>query len=295
MHKPTDSMQDWLATARKHFSDNAPALLFLFDIYAAEATFGRSFIAADLAALKPGAKVLEIGAGSLLLSCNLVREGFNVTGIEPIGTGFSHFEQMRKIVLDIATATNCVPRILDMTAEELTETDRFEYAFSVNVMEHVNDVDLVVATVSRSLKEQACYHFTCPNYYFPYEPHFNMLTLFSKSLTFRLFKNRILGSKNMADPAGAWQSLNWINVQQIARAVAQHPGFRVTFNRRLLVSTLERVATDPDFASRRSPLMRRLLSMLVRTGLHRTLSWMPATVQPIIDCKIQKTSGSKDF
>ena len=106
MHDPVQlsSIERWLADVRALFIDAAPGLVPLFETYAAEAVFGRSYIALDLERLNPGAKILEVGAGSMLLSCKLVREGFEVTGLEPIGAGFSHFEQMRQMVLERAVA-----------------------------------------------------------------------------------------------------------------------------------------------------------------------------------------------
>ena len=68
-----DSIEWWLADVRAFFMETAPSLLPLFDIYSAEAVFGRRFIALDLERLQPGARVIEVGAGTLLLSCQLVR------------------------------------------------------------------------------------------------------------------------------------------------------------------------------------------------------------------------------
>lgn len=281
-----------LSQVRSKFIETAPELLYLFDIYASEAVFGWRFIALDLQGLTPGARVTEVGAGSLLLSCQLVRAGFDVTAIEPLGSGFSHFGEMRKKVLEVAFATGCAPTVLDFAAENLQEHERFDYAFSVNVMEHVDDIARVIGNVGRSLVVGASYRFTCPNYLFPYEPHFNIPTLISKKLTERVFHRKIFGATNMPDPSGTWKSLNWINVVRIRRVVASLPGLQATFNRLLLVSTLERVVTDKQFAGRRSPSIRRILLALVRLRLHTLFQFMPATVQPIIDCRVRKISSS---
>jgi SAM-dependent methyltransferase len=286
------SIDTWLTDVRSYFVTAAPELLWLFDIYAGEAIFGRRYIASDVANLKPGAKILEVGAGSLLLSCQLVREGFDVTGIEPVGSGFSHFEQMRQIVVARATALGCLPQILLMTAEAFAERDTFDYAFSVNVMEHVGEVDRVMANVCNSLLEGASYRFTCPNYLFPYEPHFNMPTLFSKWLTERLLSRQIFGCKHMNDPVGAWESLNWISVIQVRGIAKRLLGVKVTFNRSLLVATLERITFDQHFISRRSPWMGKIMSLLVSLHLHRLLRFVPAMLQPIIDCRLQKIGHS---
>jgi SAM-dependent methyltransferase len=289
----THSIECWLADVRAYFNDVAPDLVPLFETYAEEAVFGRRYIASDLERLKPAARVLEVGAGLLLLSCQLVREGFQITALEPTGSGFSHFEQMRQMVIERAVALGCLPRVLNLTAETLAERNSFDYAFSVNVMEHVDEVKRVVANVGNSLMVGASYRFTCPNYLFPYEPHFNIPTLFSKRLTERVLNSKILGCKKMSDPAGTWKSLNWINVVQVRNIAKRLPELRVTFNRCLLVSTLERIATSQDFSGRRSPAVRKMLLLLVRLRLHQLLRFMPAMLQPIMDCRLLKIHDSE--
>jgi 2-polyprenyl-3-methyl-5-hydroxy-6-metoxy-1,4-benzoquinol methylase len=294
MHDPAQPfpIETWLADVRRYFIDAAPELVSLFDTYAAEAVHGRRYIASDLERLYPGAKVLEVGAGSLLLSCQLVREGFRVTALEPIGTGFAHFERMRQMVLQRSAALGCLPRVLNMHAEDLAEQNTYDYAFSVNVMEHVDDVERVVSNVCNSLITGASYRFTCPNYLFPYEPHFNIPTLFSKLLTEKILGHKIFGSK-MPDPSGTWKSLNWITVVQLQNIAKRLPERRLVFNRRLLVSTLERIAFDQHFAERRSPAVCKCLSLLVRLRLHKLLRFMPAALQPIMDCRWKKISDSR--
>ena len=286
----TDSIDWWLADVRAFFIETAPSLLPLFDTYSEEAVFGRRFIALDLERLQPGARVIEVGAGSLLLSCQLVREGFVVTGLEPTASGFSHFEHMRHMVLERATALGCSPRVLNLTAEDFYEYNSFNYAFSVNVMEHVDDVERVVVNVGRCLVVGASYRFTCPNYLFPYEPHFNIPTLFFKRLTEMVLSQKILSRKDMPDPSGTWKSLNWISVLKVRRISKKLPWLRVTFNRLLFVSTLERISSDKEFSNRRSPAILKLLIIFVRLRLHKLLRFMPATLQPIIDCRVERIS-----
>lgn len=284
------SIEWWLDDIRLYFSKTEPKLLPLLDIYAAEAIFGRNYIASDLESLPSGAKILEIGAGSLLLSCQLAREGFQITALEPIGQGFSHFEQMRQIILARATAIGCLPTTLNLSAETLTESKIFDFAFSINVMEHVADIACVIANVGKSLKVGATYRFTAPNYLFPYEPHFNIPTLFSKKLTEKIFKQKIFNCKKNTDPAGTWLSLNWITVIQVRKIVRQFPALKVTFNRHLLVATIQRITSDPIFSNRRSLVIRNILSLLVKLRMHHFFRFIPAEFQPIMDCQIQKTS-----
>lgn len=290
---PQIVIEPWLADVRTYFHETAPELLPLFDIYAAEAAFGWRYIASDLERLQSGARVIEVGAGSFLLSCQLVRAGFDVTGLEPTGSGFTHFKQMQQKVQERAAALGCLPKVLDLAGEAFAECNRFDYAFSVNVMEHVDDVARVIANVGRGLVVGASYRFTCPNYLFPYEPHFNIPTLLSKKLTEIVFNKKIFSSTKMPDPLGTWRSLNWISVVGVRRAVSPLPWLRATFNCFLLVSTFERVASDQNFANRRSPAVRKLLLIIVRLRLHLLLRFMPAILQPILDCRLQKISNSE--
>lgn len=283
-------MDDWLQDVRAHCEQNAPELLSLFDTYAAEAAFGRNYISADIALLKSGARIIEVGAGAFLLSCQLAREGFEVTALEPTGSGFSHFGQLRQLVRDRAESLGCLPRVVDLPAETFAEKAVYDFAFSVNVMEHVGDVPRVMANIADSLVAGASYRFTCPNYLFPYEPHFNIPTIYTKRLTEKLFYRRILESKAMPDPAGAWQSLNWIDVRQVRRVARSLTGIRATFNRSLMVSTLERIAVDEDFANRRSPVVRNILLLVVRLRLHQIFRFVPAMFQPVMDCRLEKTT-----
>lgn len=282
-------METWLNDVRNHVLENEPSMLSILDTYKEEALFGRRYIANDLAQINKGAAILEVGAGSLLLSCQLIREGFKVVALEPVGDGFSHFDRLRELVLERAKALDCVPEMLNQRAEDLIITDNFDYAFSINVMEHVGDVKAVITKVVASLHANACYHFTCPNYLFPYEPHFNMLTLFSKPLTEKFFHNRIHGFTELEDPTGTWQSLNWISVLQVSKLVRQMPELSVAFNKQFLVSTLARIAYDNEFSARRSKLMRALIRILLCFRLHYLAGLIPATIQPIIDCTLTRT------
>lgn len=280
-------MQVWLNEVRTHVLAHEPDMLSILTTYQEEALFGRRYIADDLAGLIKGATILEVGAGSLLLSCQLVREGFKVVALEPVGDGFSHFDRLRELVLEKAKMLDCVPELLNQGAENLSITDYFDYAFSINVMEHVGDVQAVIKQVGLSLHSNARYHFTCSNYAFPYEQHFNIPTLFSKSLTEKVFSKQIYGS-DIPDPIGTWQSLNWISVAQVSKLVKQMPELNVTFNRQFLVSTLARMAHDKEFAARRSKWVRTFITVLLSCRLHLLAGFIPAMMQPIIDCTLTR-------
>lgn len=283
-------LDDWLLDVRGHVSQKAPELLSLLDVYAGEARFGRQLIDPDLMKLPQHAVLLEVGAGSLLLSCQLVSEGFVVTALEPVGSGFLHFERLRELVLDRAQLHGLLPRLLNHSAEELADSCYYDYAFSINVMEHVDDPARCLAKIGTSLKHGAAYRFTCPNYLFPYEPHFNIPTLFSKRLTELLLGNYIFKTGKMPDPAGTWKSLNWIHVISINKTLRQLPELDVVFNRDILFSTLERITHDQEFAMRRSGAVNALIATMLKLRLHHLFRSVPVLFQPVIDCVVTRNS-----
>ena len=260
----------------------------MFDTYSEEAIFGRCFIEQDIQSLNIGSRILEVGAGSLLLAYQLVREGFIVSALEPIGQGFSHFGKMRQLIIDSAHEQGYNINLLDMPAESLVEENRYDYAFSINVMEHVKDYDQVIERVSRSLKLGCVYHFTCPNYIFPYEPHFNIPIFPTKNFTFIVFRSKIYGNKNLIDPIGIWDSLNWINVFGVKKSVNKNSDISVKFDTQLLRNTLERVLVDKKFAERRSKWMCVVISWAKRLKVIGAIGRISYILQPSMDCRILK-------
>lgn len=271
----------------------APEHLRLFEVFSQEARFARNWMAPTLAQLKPGDSILEVGAGLMILSCQLAKEGYAVTGLEPIGTGFSSFAALQNIVLGHASRLGFKPTIMDCPVEALAEDQQFDFAFSVNVMEHIDDVPQGLQAIFRALKPGARYRFTCPNYLFPYEPHFNIPTLFSKALTARVFHDRIYKTALVDEPAALWESLNWINVLQVRTVCRRLGGAKLEFNRRMLSESIERMTRDAEFAGRRPSWLRAIAQFLVYSRLYRLAAWLPAAVLPIIDCMITRTPGSQ--
>jgi 2-polyprenyl-3-methyl-5-hydroxy-6-metoxy-1,4-benzoquinol methylase len=279
---------DILQHLREVVGEAAPDLLAIYDIYAGEARFGRALIADDLTRLPAGAAVLEVGAGALLLSCLLKREGFDMYALEPIGDGFSHFARLQEIVMRYARQHGFLPAMMRCTGEQLDAQGRFDYAFSVNVMEHVGDVGLVLQRVHAALKPGATYRFMCPNYAFPFEPHFNIPTLVSRSLTERLMWRWIAGSKHVLDPEGTWASLNWITVSEVRRTCRQRLGIEPAFERGILQTFFRRAVEDEQFKARRGPFIRAVATGLQRSGLVSLTRWLPVGLLPVMDCKIRR-------
>jgi SAM-dependent methyltransferase len=280
-------MDDFLARVRSHLDAHAPRLRPLFDTMAGEARFARDWLGKDLTRLPADAALLEVGGGVFLLSCQLAAEGFAVTTIEPTGTGFEEFRELGDTVLQLASVK---PTIAACKAEDFAGDTRFDFAFSLNVMEHIDLPDEAIARVSDALKTGASYRFLCPNYLFPYEPHFNIPTFFTKALTWRLMHQRIEGNTRMDDPNGVWRSLNWITVPRVKRAAANDPTLTSRFSRETLSWMFERALNDQQFADRRAKWMLLGIRAAVSLRLHRLATLIPAMLQPIMDARLTKRS-----
>jgi len=265
-------------------------LLELFDAFADEARYGRRLLASSLRRLPRGARILEVGGGLMLLSTALQCEGFEVTAVEPVGSGFSAFHELQAIVLAHAVACGHAPQVLRQRVEDIDLESQFDFAFSINVMEHVDDIDLTIRRVLEALRGTSAYRFTCPNYLFPYEPHFNILALPSKALTGKLMRRWIDQSTRVYDREGMWASLNWITVPRVRRAVRAIPCARLQFHSEILSDILERVVHDDRFAARRSLWIRRLVTLAVAVGMHRLLAKLPASLLPVMDCSVERVA-----
>ena len=280
------SLESMLAELRQVVHIEAPHLESLFDVFANEARFGWRWLQEDLQSLSKEANVLEVGAGLMLLSCQLMRVGFKVTAVEPFGEGFSVFSSLQLLIINYATEKGFLPTIISLPIEALNMDNAFDFAYSVNVMEHVEDVPLAIRNIAKALFPGASYHFICANYSFPYEPHFDIPTLFSKYWTQRAFAKKIANNTRVGDPQAVWNSLNWISVRSVTKTVRSIPGLTAHFNRTILQDTLLRVGTDPMFSARRSPFLRKLISVAILFKLHRLSVLLPAIAQPLMDCQI---------
>ena len=155
-------------------------------------------------------------------------------------------------------------------------------------MEHVSDVGLVLERVHAALKHGASYRFICPNYAFPYEPHFNMPTLGNKVLTGWIMRRRIENSLEIQDPDGTWNSLNWISVARVKRVCRKRMGIDVCFDAKIFECYLDRALHDPLFQARRGGLLSKILQVLHTIGVLKLMRIIPLRWLPIMDCTLMK-------
>jgi 2-polyprenyl-3-methyl-5-hydroxy-6-metoxy-1,4-benzoquinol methylase len=148
--------------------------------------------------LKYGDAILEVGAGILALSTQLSREGFKVTAIEPIQEGFEEINFIMNLYLTLSINDGISLKLVKSQIELCQFTEKFDYIFAFNVFEHISKPYEVVKQLKSELKQNSSLRILCPNYNFPYEPHFRRILFLRKNKAFfrivKLFyKSRLIG------------------------------------------------------------------------------------------------------
>ncbi len=256
--------------------------------YINEAKWGWDLISDSVNSLPPGAQIFEVGAGPQALSAQVASQGMAVTAIEPSGSGFSIMATLGEKVKKLANESKITYSVIDATGEDYINNDFFDFAFSINVMEHVVDVDSVLDNVFASLKIGASYEFVCPNYAFPFEPHFNFPTLIHKGLTDKLIRNSAIKASKISDAEGLWNSLNWITQRKVKKWAKNKDDASIVFSNRALQMYISRAQNDPIFVQRHKVLSQ--ISMKINPLLLAASKLIPKSISPFIDVRITKLS-----
>ena len=231
---------------RDAFTD--PAYFTLCD---EETQFGFSEIA-PLIAARGGRDLmcLEIGSGPGLLLGRLQKHfpACRFEGLEPVGSGFAKTEAPLAIIAARAGLT------IHRTAyEDFRPTSAFDFIFSINVFEHVADWRDYLTRAHGWLAPGGVAVILCPNYAFPWEPHFRLPIVGGKALTHAVFARAITAYERDHDYAGLWASLNFVTKRQVL-SYARTAGLRVASDERIMRRMFARLFTDPAFAARQRAL-----------------------------------------
>jgi len=217
--------------------------------------------------------VLEVGGGIGAVSACLAHLGHEVVAIEPGGPGF---EDMGLLKAAIDGALAGMPKlfgsrtVLPIGVEDLDPDvhGRFILAFSANVLKHVDDPELALDRIQAVLEDGGVQAHVCPNYAFPYEPHF-----FVPLVPLRPAATRRLLPRSMAE-TGLWASLNFVTARQVRRWESR-AGLDVEFAPGVLGEALDRFVSDSVFAERHAGL-RTVVRLLRRLGLVEAVRRLPA-------------------
>jgi 2-polyprenyl-3-methyl-5-hydroxy-6-metoxy-1,4-benzoquinol methylase len=266
-----------------------PELIDLFLTYQNEALAARKFLDSSLVELNAGAEILEVGGGITALAIQLASEGFNVTTVEPVGEGFSDISFIIQIFSQIAIKENILFNFIGSPIEECRFSQQFDFIFSINVMEHLHDPYSALEHIMHMVAPNGTYRFTCPNYDFPYEPHFGKLILQRKNSAFFLDKRRAQGRGwTTIHTSGLYSSLNFLTFRKITNHVIEL-GFEFFANKSAFFLLVNRSLTDLKIRERHRNLYFLVL-VFSSLGLLNLAKVVPAHYQPIIDLKIIKHS-----
>lgn len=230
------------------------------ETYLSEAEFGYAYVKDYLDACPANARVLEIGSGPCVLLSQIKMDfpALEVTGVEPLGSGFGKLE----IALQEMTDAYDID-LVRSGYEILNHSTKIDFIFSVNVFEHLKNWLHFIDFVGKKLKPGGKCLILCPNYNFPYESHFGLPIVINKQITYSLFKSRIDRHENEQDCAGLWDSLNFVKWSRVRKYLAKKD-LEVKFNNTMLREMIERLSYDKEFEQRQKSiaLLARLMMKL---------------------------------
>jgi len=234
-----------------------------------EAGFGFSEIAPLIAARGGrGLRCLEIGSGPGLLLGRLQSQfpECRFEGIEPVGSGFGKTEAPLAIIA--ARANLAIHRC---GYEQFQGENTYDIIFSINVFEHVASWRDYLTRTYTWLSAGGSSIALCPNYAFPWEPHFRIPIVLNKPTTHRLFARTIAAYERDHDYAGLWASLNFVRKHEVL-AFARAANLDLRCDEAVMRRMFARLFTDPAFATRQRRLAA-LAKLLYRIGLTRVMEW----------------------
>ncbi len=212
------------------------------DIWVSGANFAYRSIEPTLDALPQGARVLEVGCGGGILMAMLSerRPDLHFTGIEPFGDGFSGLAELTDFL-----------RTRGMTIhktgyEDFTPDAPYDFIYLVNVFEHLPDWRHFLHTVQNWLAPTGTCIILCPNYDFPFEPHFNRPTFGGKAKMAKRFADRITFVEEKYKMPGLWDSLNFVKLSAV-KAEIPNTNLRLTIDPDITDRIIERLNWDQTF------------------------------------------------
>ncbi len=259
------------------------------DLYVNEANFIYSLIEEDLNVAPMN--FYEIGSGIGLLSRMVAEKGHTVIATEPATSGFGVVKLLQKVIEESFVTNSKTPIYDSVTAEELSpklqeECMSFDYIFCANVVEHVTNLPRFFDAILPLKSQKGTFRFVCPNYTFPYEPHFGFITLFSKKLTYIFYKRRIqkLAVQTDEDLIEFYKDLSFPTNRKLNRILKKN-GFEIEYKTNATKKYILRTLDDEYFAKRKKVIS--FFVKIVRKPLLNILWILPKSLLPIIDCNIK--------
>lgn len=253
-------------------------------LWLAEAEFGFSHLKGPISSLAANSDILEVGCGSGILLSMLTEEypQHKFNGVEPFGEGFLSLKELNAVVRKLG---------VNLSIESYEDhQSKYDFIYCVNVFEHVKDWRHFLDWASNNLKENGLFLVLCPNYGFPYEPHFRIPITFNKGFTFRVFKKHILNFEKNSKYYGLWNSLNFVKKRDVlayCKNNASEVGLSVSDDFSIIDDMIERFSKDVEFRKRKS-IIGRFASFLKVVGILNLIKMFPNFL-PYMKLSFRKT------
>jgi SAM-dependent methyltransferase len=256
----------------------------MYDRFVNEARFGLSRVLPILPSCAAGSiEVLEVGAGSCMLSAYLASKRLHVTAVEPLGPEFDFFSDPQRRVLEFCRRKGTELKLVRATGEQLDLPGRFNVAFTINALEHMRDPLRTIDNMYDSLKPGGIALIHCPNYTIPFEVHFNVLLVTrSKPINEWLYQSRLRRYPKV------WDELNFVRYIDVHRHLVKRRA-NFSFDHSVMRDLAARLMDDPIFAERMPAVVRAMGAMLRHTGLLHALSYVPPRFQTPMEVHIRKS------
>jgi SAM-dependent methyltransferase len=269
-----------LGFCREIFATPSPMAAILIN----DAAYGLRRVAPLLAPLdRGGARVLEVGAGCLILSAYLAARGFRVTSLEPLPEEFGGvFFELQQQVLAHCAARKISLELVTQAAEIYVALDRFDVVFTIQALEHMPNPYRALDNMYASLAPGGVLLANCPNYDVPYENHIEIvLVTRSKRVNELVYPGRTAARREF------WNGLTFIRYSQLRRYLVAR-GMAFVFDHTMLREAFTRLGEDSLFSARRGSAARRAYHILRSLGLIRLLNFVPLRFQTPMEVLIRK-------
>jgi 2-polyprenyl-3-methyl-5-hydroxy-6-metoxy-1,4-benzoquinol methylase len=233
--------------------------------------------------LKKDKKILEVGGGIHLLTRCMHDLGYNITSIEP--GGFA--EYIDNLRIQLTNKTNL--RIFTTSLEKFQDQEKFDFIFSMNVLEHTDNIEEHIRCCIRLLKDENSLLFIqCPNYTFPFEPHFYKWFIpFLPKFTFAYFrKTKLIKSLGQEEYTGTLKHLNfnctYFKIKKL--------NFNIKFIHPLM-NIIDRMNQDSVFKERllKNLIIRICYNIIIFLQIKKVLTYFyPISLCPYLIMKIKK-------
>jgi SAM-dependent methyltransferase len=236
-----------------------------------EAAFGLTRVLPVLEARRDTApRVLEVGAGPLILAAYLACRGVDITAVEPALDHFEAFIELQHRMIDAVEEAGARLRVVRVPIEQFVSDETYDVVFTVNALEHMPDplraIDVMYGVLGAGGELLA----HCPNYDVPFDSHFALVLLTrSKRINEAAYRRRIEPRRLL------WDGLTFIRQSAVRRHCAR-AGYDVRFDRGMLRLAVSRLGGDALFSDRMPWLLRaggravadrRLAALLTRVPL----------------------------